>query len=135
MEYSIIVGVETWLTGDSNAIFSNCTSYPINRPNGNNGGGIIFIVKKHIDFQILQFSTKVPGLELGAIRVSSVSQPFNLAVCYRPPLVHLKESEWFEILSDPIIAVTLLFWWTILTRTTSVGTVITVIVVALIYSH
>lgn len=87
LDFDVVVGVETWLNSD--IAFPNFNVHAVNRVN-QDGGGVIFIVKKHIEFQKFDITSSVPGLELGAIKITSVSKPFNLVVCYRPPLIHLK---------------------------------------------
>ena len=104
LDFDIIVGVETWLDKNSIISFSGYHIHRVDRPNANGGGGgIIFIFKAEIDFKILNISSSNPEIELGAIKINSKTESFNLIACYKPPHVHPSQSLWNEIISNHLI--------------------------------
>ena len=103
LDFDIIVGVETWLNKDSLISFTGHNIHRVDRPNAA-GGGIIFIVKSDIDFQILDIVSPVPEVELGGIKVNSNNHSFNIIACYKPPHIHPHKKYWDQIMSNQLIS-------------------------------
>ena len=101
LDYDIVVGVETWATGD--ITFPNYTVYQLNRERGR-GGGLIFIVKSNIEFEKLQFETLDERVEFGAIGIKMKDYSIKLVLCYKPPDVHMTEEFWIDTMQNKIIA-------------------------------
>jgi len=93
----IFICVESWLSPEIHFEIPGFWSFRKDRPNGQRGGGILFLVRKDLLYtELKQVCIQTNKVEIAGIRITNIDPQIDIVACYRPPghILLVSQTEW-----------------------------------------